>query len=152
MRRAVSFTNNFMDNRKIYPHIEDFMPQIISFINLSGDQIEKIVDEYEHEDPYVVNVYPALNATVSPDTHEIKVEFSHPMYDTFGVFRANDENLAMPVINGKVYWSENKKVLSIPVKLDKGKSYGFILPAGVYQSDEISPMAENYKITFTTKN
>jgi hypothetical protein len=150
MRRAVSFMDNFMDNREIYPHIEDFMPQLISFVNMSGDQIEQIMDEYKHEDPYVVNVYPVLNSTISSNTHEIKVEFSHPMFDTFGILKTSDENLAMPVMNGKVYWSENKKVLSIPVKLDKGKSYGFILPAGVYQSDEISPMAENYKITFKT--
>ena len=171
MRRAMRFMNHFDENRTLYPTIKDFMPQLVSFIRTSGDQIEQIMDEYTHSFPYVVNVFPGTNTTVSSDVKEIRVEFSHPMHGTYGTSRAKQDSLKIPKyligywsIDEKTYiisndhplaapifyWSEDKKTLIIPVELEKGENYGFRLRARAFQSFDTFPMKEDFEILFNT--
>jgi len=150
MRRAVRFTNNFYENRALYPHIVDFMPQLVSFINASGNQIEKIMDEYNHSYPYVVNLFPGLNTTVSADVKEIRVDFSHSMLGSYGVYNVTLDSFNIPKYQ-EISWSEDGKTLIIPVKLEKGENYGLRLPAGVFQSSETFPMKNDFEILFKTK-
>jgi len=172
MRRAIRFMNNFYENRTLYPHISDFMPQLVSFINASGDQIEKIMDEYNHSFPYVVSVFPGLNTTVSADVKEIRVEFSHPMYDCYGFDKTKQGNYDMPKIqngyfsedntivilkNGESHenafsvcsWSEDLKTFIIPVELEKGKNYGFRLDG--FQSSDTFTMKDDFEVIFKTE-
>jgi len=174
MRRAIRFMNNFYENRVLYPHIADFMPQLVSFINASGNQIEKIMDEYNHSFPYVVNVYPRINTTVSADVKEIRVDFSHPMINCYGFSATKQGSYIMPerrkgyldknntviiLKSGESHegafsvcsWSEDKKTLIIPVELEKGKNYGLLLPAKYYQSSETFQMKDDFEILFKTE-
>jgi hypothetical protein len=152
MRRAIRFMNNFYDDRDILPYIESFMPQLISFINTSGNQIEQIMDEYTHSFPYVVNVFPGLNTIVSSDIKEIRVDFSHPMHGSWGTNKSKQPNLIGPTRDyTKVYWNEDKTTLIFPVKLEQGKNYGFQIAAGICQSSDTFPMKEDYEITFQTE-
>lgn len=178
MRRAVRFMENFYGNRDLYPSVADFMPQLVSFINTSGNQIEKIMDEYSHSYPYVVNVFPGLNSTVSADVKEIRVEFSHPMYGSYGTNLAKQDFLKFPKISKRGYfsedetiillksgenhegafpildWSEDMKTFIIPVELEKGEYYGLLLPGGlssIFQSSDTFSMKEDFEIIFKTE-
>jgi len=150
MRRAMRFMNNFYKNRMVYPYIADFMPQLVSFINTSGNQIEQIMDEHIHAFPYVVNVFPGINTTVSTDVKEIRVDFSHAMWGSYGFFGTKQGYFNMPQ-KKESYWSEDKKTFIIPVALEKGENYGFMLPKGVFQSSEAFQMKEDFEIFFKTK-
>ncbi|MDR0231255.1 MAG: DUF4932 domain-containing protein [Dysgonamonadaceae bacterium] len=150
MRRAVKFMDNFNANRHVYSHIKDFMPQIVSFINSCADNIEQIVFEYNHSNPYVINIFPGTNTTVSSDIKEVRVDFSHSMHNARGTFPCKDTTAIHPNI-GDEFWSEDKKTLIIPVKLEQGRKYGFTLPAYVFQSEERFPMKKNVEILFQTE-
>ena len=173
MRRAIRFMNNFYENRILYPDIKKFIPQLVSFINTSGNQIEQIMDEYTHSFPYIVNVFPGINSSVSADVKEIRVEFSHPMmHGAYGIGVVKQDFVKMPKMKkgyysedgtliileddenykGAVsvcYWSD-EKTLIIPVELEKGGNYGLLLPR-IYQSSETFAMKEAFEILFNTK-
>jgi hypothetical protein len=146
MRRAVQLMDNFYQYRTLYPCIEDFMPQIISFINHSGNTIEQIMDEYTHANPYVVNIFPCLNSIVSPDIKEIRIDFSHPMWNSSGIYQSN----VVTPEGEQPHWNEDKKAFIIPVRLEKNEDYRLVLPAGVFQSFETFPMKEDFEVIFKT--
>jgi hypothetical protein len=148
MRRFVRFMDNFYEHRDIYPHFEDFMPQIISFINSCGRNIEQIVFEYNHSAPYVVNVFPSPNTVVSAGIKVVKVDFSQPMWDVAGIYHI--ENVARPD-SGMRYWNEDKTSLYIPVNLKKRGKYGLLLCKGIFQSSETFLMKEDFEILFETE-
>ena len=151
MRRFVKFMDNFYGHRNLYPYFEDFMPQIVSFINFCGNNIEKIVFEYEHSHPYVINVFPALNSVVSTDVKEIRVDFSQPMWNSYGISKVNRDDVFSPV-KGQYHWNEDRSSFYIPVSLEKGKDYGVLLPKGIFQSFETFPMKEDFEIIFKTED
>lgn len=149
MRRAMRFMENFSINRNLYPSINDFMPQLVSFINSCGKNIEQIVFEYNHSNPYIVNVFPGLNTVISSGIKELRVDFSCPMHNAHGIFNPKQPDLIVPKI-GTLYWSEDNRTLIIPVELEKGKRYGFTLPA-LFQSSDTFPMKEDFEVIFSTR-
>ncbi|MDR1609953.1 MAG: DUF4932 domain-containing protein [Candidatus Symbiothrix sp.] len=152
MSRAVRFMENFSANRILYPTIEDYMPQLIAFINSCGDNIEQIVDEYKHKNPYVVNVFPGSNTTVSENIKEIRVDFSHSMWGLFTINKPTQSNVIyLEIEPASCYWSEDNKTFIIPVMLERGKNYGLRLSGnGGFQSSETYPMIEDFEILFNT--
>ncbi|MDR2839989.1 MAG: DUF4932 domain-containing protein, partial [Paludibacter sp.] len=151
MRRAVKFMDDFYANRSLYPYITDFMPQYIEFINFTAKHIEQIAFEYEHSNPYVVNVFPAINSTVSVDTKEIRIQFSCSMWSSYGIDNSEDSTLLIPSMQEKAFWNDEKNILIIPVKLESEKNYGLALRADVFQSFDTFPMKENFEIKFNTE-
>jgi hypothetical protein len=151
MRRAVQFMENFYKNRNSYPSIQYFMSQLVSFTNFCGENIEQIIFEYNHSNPYIVNVFPALNTLVSADVREIRVDFSCPMKGSYGTSLSKQPDVILPEFNrGSEYWNEDKTTFIIPVKLEKGTTYGLLIPAIPFQSSETFPMKEDFEITFST--
>jgi len=150
MRRAIRFMNNFYENRIIYPYIKGFMPQLVSFINTSGNHIDQIMDEYNHSFPYVVNVFPGINTTVSADIKEIRVDFSHPMIVGIGINYPENLNGILPQKTATSYWSKDMKTLIMPVALEKEENCNINLSKGVFQSFENFPMKEDFEILFKT--
>jgi hypothetical protein len=152
MRRAIRFMNHFYENRAIFPYIENFMPQLASFINTSGHQIEQMMDEYAHSQPYVVNVFPGLNTTVSSDMKEIRVDFSHPMRNIYGIYTAKQSDVVRPKIErASSYWSDDMRTFIIPVTLEKGQNYGLSLPKYIFQSSDCFYLPEDFEILFKTE-
>jgi hypothetical protein len=151
--RAMSFMNNFINNRQLYPTIQDFFPQLIAFYNRQGKEIKQILEEEKQFTPHVVNVFPAPNSKVPADLKEIKVEFSRKMHrGQKGGFRyVNNDKEMFPVKdNIKVtYWDEDEKIYTIPVKLEKNKKYGMVLSTFM-QSSEGVPLEEDFEILFET--
>jgi hypothetical protein len=142
--------DNFYENRRIYPYLEDFMPQISSFIRLCGENIEQIVFEYNHSNPYAIHYFPGANTTVSSEVKDIRIDFSHPMHNARGIFYSKDTTATLPVL-GNEYWTDDKKSLIVPVTLEKRKKYGLRLPAYMLQSEDKFPMKNDVEIVFQTE-
>jgi len=150
LRDALVFLKNFTENRQLYPIFNDFMPQLVGFMNMIADNIENYVASYHFRFPQVISVYPAQNSIINADTKEFRVNFSHPMWEAFGTGKSDETNLEMPCI-GDSYWSENRKTLIIPVVLEKGKQYGFKLLHYVFLSENAYSMEKDYEIRFQTE-
>ena len=85
------------------------MPQMVAFLNYCADNIEQIVFEYEHSNPYVINVFPIINSTAPTTITEICVDFSTKMHNCSGMMPTKDSTLIFPETTEMQRWSENEK-------------------------------------------
>jgi len=150
MERATVFMDNFYSNRKVYPYIDDFMPQLIGFLKFVSKNIEIITNEYKNKNPYVVNIFPISDSEIDACLREITVHFSHPMWNSFAIFPSQEEGLNIPE-NSNFVWSQDRKKLIIYVSLKNDSTYGFTLPKYVFQSENAYPMLEDFHVKFKTK-
>ena len=117
MQRSVEFMDNFDAHRDRYPHIEDFIPQLIAFLDYTAEHFAEVIDEFEYRRPFVTNIFPANGSDIS-GFQEIVVTFSEPMNGSFGFYGtgSDDESvLQLPYDNDKIYWSEDKRRVTIPL-------------------------------------
>ncbi|NDW18130.1 DUF4932 domain-containing protein [Dysgonomonas sp. 216] len=150
MNRAVNFAENFYINREVYPTINEFMPQLVDFFNFTASNIKSLMKEYKMKAPQVINVFPALDSEVDSDIKEIRVEFSHRMWGSMGVYPLNDSIFISPISQGD-HWSKDMKMIVFPVSLEKNTKYGLKLPKGAYLSEDTYPMLEDFEVRFKTK-
>ncbi len=134
MRRSMDFMENFYAHRDLYPHIEDFMPQLIAFLNFTADNFDSVLTEYQNRHPYITNVYPAVNSDIT-GFNEIIITFSEPMLGAWGFTEValDDPNVKELYINA-VEWSEDKlqvKLILAPEESEPNCTYGIqLLPEG----------------------
>lgn len=134
MRRSMDFMENFYAHRDLYPHIEDFMPQLIAFLNFTADNFDSVLTEYKNRHPYITNVYPAVNSDIT-GFNEIIITFSEPMLGAWGFYGSgsDDPNVKELYINA-VEWSEDKlqvKLILAPEESEPNCTYGIqLLPEG----------------------
>lgn len=149
MERAFHFMENYSRNKDLYLTIDDFMPQLIEFYNYTAQNIEYIMTEYTMKTPVVTSVYPAIiDGRIPADTKEIRIQFSRPMWNASANWYIDGETLTLPMV-GPSSWSEDMRTLIVPLKdLEKGVSYGFRLPNGVFQSSTTHWMKEDFDIRF----
>lgn len=162
-RQAIRYMDNFYNNRHLFPTIREFMPQLAGFMATVAGQIETIKKEY-NEPPRVEYTFPACGSEVPPGLQEVVVRFSHPM--TTGITAAMqpqaegilsiqpdwDDDTANEADTEEAteYWTDDYTlVYKISVPLEKGKSYGITVPAGLIRKANGVPLANNYEITFT---
>lgn len=130
--RCVEFMDNFYAHRDRYPHIADFMPQLIAFLNYTADQYDVVIDEFENRCPTITSVYPSVGSDIS-EYDEIVVTFSKPMRGSCGFYGIDSDNGSvkqLPYDFANVKWLENKLQLVIPIqtdKIEKGCKYGIQL-------------------------
>lgn len=151
MDNILKYMSAFRENRKKYPHIQDFVPQLIDYINslpANTDAIERI---FAASLPEVEYIYPVNNSTIPSDTKEIQVHFSVPMDENFG-FKD------IPGINRlqtrSSYWSKDRRTMIIPIKesLVSGQTYGVELLHEMYVAREGKRrLTENYVLMYTVK-
>lgn len=150
MERSMLFMQHFLEHRDKYPFIDDFMPQIVNFVNYTAANFEQVLDEFNHRQPYVVDVFPLPGSTVDPEIDTIVFRFSEPMIDAFGTVPANDTSILSPPTEGASFWKDDRTFIR-PVKkgsLQKGKTYGFYLLKNYFQSRRTYAMKEDLLYTF----
>lgn len=140
MQRSVEFMDNFYAHRDRYPHIDDFMPQLIAFIDYTADHFTEVIDEYEHRCPVITNVYPAIGSDIS-GFKEIIVTFSESMNGSFGFYGTgfDDESVVqLPFDPDNVYWSKDKRSVTIPLltnEIQENRVYGVQLFPRAFTSE-----------------
>jgi len=132
-------------------YFKDFMPQMVSYWEFMSGNIEKEINEFQMRHPRIVSIYPANNSIVDSKTDEIVVTFSHPMRKEVSSVRSNpqDTTLLFPNTMGR-HWRDDFTFV-IPVKLDKGKSYGILLTDDFFESYLFYKLQESYYLKFSTK-
>lgn len=167
MPRSVDFMENFYNNRDIYPHIEDFMPQLIGFLDNAAEKYGQIIFEYEHRRPYVTDVFPVSGSNLlEVPVDEIRVTFSKPM--TLGITSVGppDDTLGVSCLplaefnpmtkdtdpqRGRYWADERTFVIKIDRQgLETDKEYGVVI-GGSFCDSEDNTMGSDYVITYTTE-
>lgn len=132
MGRSVKFMDKFYADRKTYPHISDFIPCIVEFINVTAADIEQVKKDYSDKRPYVTEVFPVSGSMVSASElpAEIVIRFSEPMNTGgYGFNYINRTEIIPLPLSGQPVWRDEYTVV-LPLEsgsLEKGKSYGMKL-------------------------
>ena len=151
MDNILKYMSAFRKNRKQYPHIQDFVPQLIDYINSLPANTETIERVFAASLPEIEYTYPVNNSTISSDTKEIQVHFSVPMDENFGLREISGIN---SIPTQSAYWSKDRRTMVIPIKepLICGQTYGIELISYVYVARESKRrLTENYVLKYTVK-
>lgn len=149
MERSILFMKHFRDNWKMFPTIDDYMPQIVEFINYTAANFDQVINEFDNRHPYVVDVFPASGSTIEPNVDTIEIRFSEPMFDAHGMKPIDDKNIIPVPRTVMPSWKDDYTFIYIidTNKLEKGKTYGFKLNRSFFQSAKTYPMKEDYIYT-----
>lgn len=141
MDRSYDFMDHFYADRERYPHIEDFMPQIVAFFDYVAEQFDIIYRDFKASNPVITNIYPAPGSDIT-GFDRIEITFSHRMNGSWGVQRTGtgDERVEylFDVMFDEIEWSEDGTrayLLLDKDKIEPGTVYGLRLyPPGFCSS------------------
>lgn len=139
--------DSFYADRKQYPYITEFIPQLVNFLYFIADNMDHVQREFDLRHPYITNVYPAVGSDIS-DVTEIRIEFSEPMRtDCQGLWWVADQSIELlPFKREDCDW-ESERVFVIAIdndRLKKGKMYGVKLPVETFRSEEDYQIDDRY--------
>jgi hypothetical protein len=136
-------------DRKTYPDLDAFAPRLIAFFVAEAASHEAS----EENSPEVVSIEPGNGATdVDPSASVIKVTFDRPMKNLS--WSVLGDGPQFPTANGEPSYDRERKVFSLPVKLEPGKTYHFGLngPSNYgFQSEDGVPLPP-IVVSFTTRS
>ena len=156
MGRAVEFMDQFYADRQRYPHIGDFMPRLVEFLDETADNIDQVMKEYADQKPYIAEVTPAVGSTVMADAlpSEVVVRFSEPMsMNGYGMNWIQRHGIEHIPIEGSLRW-QDEYTLVIPLDtaaLEPGKTYGANLLGWAFRSQKGFPVSGYYEVYFTVR-
>jgi hypothetical protein len=130
--------------RAKYADLDAFAPHLVAFFEAQAEKIANL--------PLVVSIEPADGATdVDPATAAIRVTFDRPMQD--GSWSVTGSGPQVPPANGKPSFDTDRKVFTLPVKLEPGKTYRFGLngPNHTGFKSEDGSALPAMMVTFTTR-
>jgi hypothetical protein len=133
MERACEFMEDFHANRDKYHTINDYMPNIVAFVNDTAEHMDDVVKEFEakYTYPEVVGAFPASGSTVAfDDADNIEFMFSEPMRGDRGLGGRFEDMPTLPVLFDKVFWKDDKTIV-IPIDKSKIKN-GTTYKLGLY--------------------
>lgn len=96
MERSMTFMEHFRNHRNLYPTINDFMPEIVRFINYTAADFDNVVKEFDHKEPYVIDIFPTPNGILPSGIDTIQIRFSEPMFPAHGMRPLDDKNILLP--------------------------------------------------------
>jgi hypothetical protein len=137
----VKLFDDYKDRTK-YPTLEAFMPRVIEYFN----GVPKRLPELKNRMPQIVSMTPKNGSkNVASGTPKIKITYSMPvsLFNSKGIFW----NSKKPLEAGTWELSEDKKTITINVRLDSNTEYKFIVYA-VQSSEGYLPSTES--LSFTT--
>lgn len=116
MQRSIDFMTHFYSEREKYPYFENFMPQIIDFLNYSANNVDMIMREYDTRKPYITEVYPTIGTDIS-NVSQIEITFSEPMLGSHGFNGAGNTGAEVLPVE-RVQWSDNYRKLYLILSSD----------------------------------
>lgn len=155
MGRSEKFMEHYVKNRSCYPNIDTYMTQIIAFLNYTANNIDLVFSEYNNRIPYIVDIFPLPNSTISSNIEIIEIRFSQPMDVELHGFKALDiENIQDIPLLEYPFWKDS---YTFVIKIDKyhlkkGCEYGFKLNKSLFQSKQGNNIKEDYIYTFKVSN
>lgn len=148
----LEFTDAFVSNRNLYPHFDDFLPQLKGFLR----QVNANMDNYyipKMRRPMVVSTFPANGTVVDTTLSEVVIVFSESMFT--GLYWTNyPQDSAgvqpLPVDFDNLYWKDDRTyVIPLQEPLKRHTTYGFSLSPNV--TNVYRYCATPYDLIFETK-
>ena len=136
----VDLLDQYEKERKTYPTLESFMPQIISFYQTTATNITTIKENYDSKIPHVLSIQPFENDSkkVDPNIKEIKIHFDKPLLGKGYSFKPGDKNFDPKI--GKIGYIDDNMGITIEVDLKPNREYYFILIGYAFKTKEGFPL------------
>ena len=102
------------------------------------------------EPPRVVTTFPAAGAKIPPSLAELTVRYDRPMAASWSFTTGGEK--AFPSVEGPPTLSDDRRTITLPVRLTPNSSYVVWLNSGRYNNfrDEQGQPATPYRLAFTT--
>ncbi|HEK20580.1 MULTISPECIES: Ig-like domain-containing protein [unclassified Mucilaginibacter] len=149
----VTLLGNYEANRKRYPTLESFMPEIAKFYDQTATDISVIISNYQKRQPHVASLAPFTNGStdVDPTTTEIKITFNKPLAGKgYSINLGQSGKEHYPVVK-VIGYTDNNSAIVIQLALKPDFEYEFVLTGRAFKTADGYPL-ENVNIHFKTKN
>lgn len=151
IKDLVELLGKYDNNRKQYPTLESFYPEIISFYNQLAPKMENIINDYEQKQPKVLSISPDIwnKNDVDPSIKEITINFDKEMTEGISINLGDSgkEHFPLQKLEGFVNGHKGIKLLT---DMKPNTEYEFVLSGNKFKSKEGYPLKETV-IKFKTK-
>jgi len=105
---------------------------------------------YAADPPKVISTFPPTEAVVPAGIQQISITYDRPMMASWSFVTGGEKS--MPEIDGGPSLSDDKRTISVPVKLRPNSTYVIWMNSDRYKNfkDEQGVSATPYRLTFTT--
>ena len=148
----VELLEQYQANRKEYPSLESFYPNIVSFFQIIALNVNKMVSNYEMKLPKVKSVSPDINGKNDVDSNlkEMIVHFDKTLKGTqMSINIGSLGREGVPIKNRPVY-IDNNNALKMELEMKPNTEYEFILVGKKFESLDGYPL-QDYVVRFKTK-
>lgn len=147
--KLVALLDEYEKNRSKYPTLGSFIPRIVHFFDTVPAQLADLKKSFAFKQPKVVKITPFPNGAshVDETVEEVYIHFDKKMLPRTGLYTidAIDPFVSPPV------FSKDGKALVGKVKLKPQQEYGLGLMSFVFRSAAGYPLAEDFRLYFTTR-
>lgn len=151
IRQLTELLGIYEKNRKRYPTLESFMPQLIKFYNITATNISSIQSDYNKKLAHVSAIKPFNNGDnkVNAQLTTIKVYFDKPLSgEGVSITWGKGTNQHYPITRFLGY-TNNNTAITLAVALQPGLDYQFILTGASFQTPDGYPL-QDYEVHFKT--
>ncbi len=147
-RELADLLRQYEADRANYPTLEAFMPRVATFFDVTSREFVARVERA----PKVVEILPANGAgDVDPNLAALRITFDQPMMDrSWSICRGEPE---FPKLSGEPSYDAARKSLTVPVDLEPGRTYRFLLNGGKFRGfkSERGDALRQVSVRFTTR-
>jgi hypothetical protein len=152
IKDLVNLLGMYENNRKKYPTLESFYPEIISFYNQLAPKMNTIIKDYEQKQPKVFSVSPDIwnKNDVDPAIKEITINFDREMSGkgvSINLGDSGKEHFPLKKFDG--YVNDNKGI-KLLLEMKPNTEYEFVLTGNKLMSKDGYPLQKTV-IKFKTK-
>ncbi|WP_426474688.1 DUF4932 domain-containing protein [Chryseobacterium balustinum] len=151
IKDLVELLGKYDSNRKQYPTLESFYPEIISFYNQLAPKMKNIINDYEQKQPKVLSLSPDIwnKNDVDPSIKEITINFDREMAESVSISIGDSGKEHFPLKKMEGFVNDHKGI-KLLTDMKPNTEYEFVLSGNKFKSKEGYPLKETV-IKFKTK-
>lgn len=151
MKELVDLLGKYKNDRKKYPSLESFYPEIISFYNQLSPKMSTLISDYEKKQPKVVSIFPDIwnKNDVDPAIKEITINFDREMAESSSINMGSTGKEHFPLTKNEGFVN-NHRSIKLLTEMKPNTEYEFVFTDSRFKSKEGYPLKETV-IKFKTK-
>jgi hypothetical protein len=151
IKDLVELLGKYDSNRKQYPTLESFYPEIISFYNQLAPKMKNIINDYEQKQPKVLSLSPDIwnKNDADPSIKEITINFDREMAESVSISIGDSGKEHFPLKKMEGFVNDHKGI-KLLTDMKPNTEYEFVLSGNKFKSKEGYPLKETV-IKFKTK-
>lgn len=152
IRELVALLGKYEINRKRYPTLESFMPEIVEFYEHTARDIPVIISNYQTKQPHVVAITPFSNGSknVDPSITELKITFDKSLAGKgYSINFGESGKEHFPIVK-VIGYTDNNTAVVLQLVLKPDFDYEFNLTGRSFKTADGYPL-EDVNINFKTK-